>query len=378
MESKRRMTLQQIDNVHSSLPVPSSILKKPASGMLPMRQSMASVSRQSLAPQRAQKSIMDTSSGFNTSIMAHQSASRGDAHRSTSNSFAGNSSMRHSYAQPPGSVRRSSTYHRQSSIGGFLPPGVLSGTSTKIKEPRPVKTKEFKELCARNIQTYLMHSGYPHPVSQKTLTNPIKTDFENMFKYLYNNIDPGYQFQKKVEEEVLPLMKGLKYPFADSITKSSLQAVGSMTTWPAMLVMLNWMVELNICMDKLQSGELENKGDVPSDEKIFFDYLTQAYKVFLAGDDDFEEMEKELADNFDRKNDQTIKENDRLERENDVLQKQLSNLQESPLDKLEQEHQVLQSDKEKFLQYINHLETKKTKLREMNERIQEELKSKGR
>ncbi len=33
-------------------------------------------------------------------------------------------------------------------------------------------------------------------------------------------------------------------------------------------------------------------------EKIFFNYLSKAYKVFLSGSDDFEGMIKELGSNF--------------------------------------------------------------------------------
>ena len=46
----------------------------------------------------------------------------------------------------------------------------------------------------------------------------------------------------KVEDEVPAMFKRLGYPF--QISKSSLYAVGSPHTWPALLAALHWIVEL--------------------------------------------------------------------------------------------------------------------------------------
>jgi len=48
-----------------------------------------------------------------------------------------------------------------------------------------------------------------------------------------------------------------------------------------------------------------------------------------------------------------------------------------PLEAAEQEKNTLLSDKEKFVQYISHLENKSKKLKELNSRIREELIEKG-
>lgn len=54
-------------------------------------------------------------------------------------------------------------------------------------------------------------------------------------------------------------------------------------------------------IEKLEDSEFE--AEIPEDapnhaEKAFYHYLTKAYSVFLAGADDFEPMEAELATNF--------------------------------------------------------------------------------
>ena len=38
--------------------------------------------------------------------------------------------------------------------------------------------------------------------------------------------------------------------------------------------------------------------DGVNENRVFFDYLSKAYAAFLAGDDNFEALDKELADSF--------------------------------------------------------------------------------
>jgi kinetochore protein NDC80 len=63
-------------------------------------------------------------------------------------------------------------------------------------------------------------------------------------------------------------------------------------------------------------------------EKLFFDFLSKAYGVFLAGNDDFEPLEQEMAYNFEQRNADTIREIERLREENEQLRKELEALDE--------------------------------------------------
>jgi len=158
-----------------------------------------------------------------------------------------------------------------------------SQSSQLLKDPRPIRDKSFIANSIRSLINFLVQAGYNQPVSQKTLQAPSAKDFQNIFKFLYSQLDQGFVFVKKFEEEVPPIMKGIRYiilflffilffllfntllltninlftglffflslsmcryPFADSISKSHLYSVGSMHAWPSMLAMLNWMVEL--------------------------------------------------------------------------------------------------------------------------------------
>ena len=134
-------------------------------------------------------------------------------------------------------IRRSSAYGKQS-LGGSSQSNLIG------KDPRPIREKSFQLNCIKNLIGFLAKSGYDKPISQKILTAPSTKDFQQIFKFLYSNIDPTYEFGKKFEDEVPSLLKGIRYPFAGDISKSSLLAVGSIHAWPSLLAMLNWIVEL--------------------------------------------------------------------------------------------------------------------------------------
>lgn len=70
-----------------------------------------------------------------------------------------------------------------------------------------------------------------------------------MFRFLYGcAIDEDYQFGKggkKFEEECISLLKDIRYPAVDGLSRTALSAPGSPTQWPHLLAMLMWLVDLS-------------------------------------------------------------------------------------------------------------------------------------
>ncbi|TPX70338.1 hypothetical protein SpCBS45565_g01736 [Spizellomyces sp. 'palustris'] len=256
------------------------------------------------------------------------------------------------------------------------------GVTIITKDPRQIRDKSWQANAIRSLINFLVQSGYNQAVSVKTLQAPSAKDFQNIFKFLYAQLDPDYVFQKKFEEEVPPILKGLRYPFADQISKSHLYSVGSMHAWPTLLAMLTWIVELICCCDAMDNeNDIDDGTGIQDDvqpEKMFFNYVTQAYGVFLQGDDNYEYMDKELIDSFDRKNEKVLKALERLETEHDALEKEWTHLteSESPVVLLERETRILESDKEKFRQYIQHVEGKIQKFQDAILTLKEDLEAK--
>lgn len=166
-----------------------------------------------------------------------------------------------------------------------------------LRDPRPIREKQWQTHAIRTLIAFLAQAGYPHSVSPRTLATPAAKDFQNIFRFLYLQLDPNYLYQKKFEEEVPLILKGLRYPFADQILRSHLQSVGTMHSWPTLLAVLTWMVELILCCDQLnQNDEFEDEST--HSHKIFYNYLIKTYQVFLAGQDNFDQMDQELFASF--------------------------------------------------------------------------------
>lgn len=264
---------------------------------------------------------------------------------------------------------------------------LTGGTQPLGKDPRPVRDKTFQANSTRALLEFLMRVGYPHPISQKLLTAPSAKDFQQIFKFLYGHLDPTYEFGKKFEEEVPGLLRGLRYPFANEISKSQLYAVGSMHAWPSLLAMLVWMLELIQCCDALNAAgnEKDNQmamelDEVPQPpaaaaEKLFFDYLCKTYKLFLAGSDNFDAMVGELGSSFERRNETALAETAELSSAVEAMEAELAatTKEELPLAKAQREKSIYAGDIDKFKKFISHLSVKKQKFFESIDRLEEDI-----
>jgi kinetochore protein NDC80 len=164
----------------------------------------------------------------------------------------------------------------------------------------------------------------------QTLVNITGKDFRLIFHHLVELIDPWHPFDPKArfEDEFLPALKALRYPFASQIDTKWLAAPASMHSWPFLLGMLHWLVEmgkvrlppyLRICiilltyvllqarLQYLESGHptLQEPNDVPEEfedpnhhQALAFDYYTEAYGFFLDGADAFEEQDQVLESRY--------------------------------------------------------------------------------
>ncbi len=102
-------------------------------------------------------------------------------------------------------------------------------------------------MMQREVLDYLAQQRCPIPnLSSKTLQTPTNREFHEMFRFLVTDIDDTYIFgrEKKPEDEIILLLKDLRYPLVDGISKTSLAAPGSSAAWPTLLAMLHWLVTI--------------------------------------------------------------------------------------------------------------------------------------
>lgn len=85
------------------------------------------------------------------------------------------------------------------------------------------------------------------------------------------------------------------------------------------------------CIESMEVTAENDEQANSEPEKIFLDYLSRTYDLFLDGDDNFEEMEQDMRRAFDNKNEWTKAEIARLEAEHAELAQVLGKMKSEPV-----------------------------------------------
>ncbi|KAI1380293.1 HEC/Ndc80p family-domain-containing protein [Hypoxylon crocopeplum] len=397
-------------NTNSAIPHPSSAMKRSNSisgngGATFSSGHMRSVSgsRQSLALSRpSQPMFPRTSSGTNLAEMGMPSVKRSSFQNnpgSTLKSYAsGSVPMRNSESE-----RRSSIYRSRTSTNG---PGTHQSFFQQApqaagvpRDPRPLKDRSFQARIGQELLDYLSQHNFEmemkHTLSHNIIKSPTQKDFNYMFQWIYHRIDPSYRFQKNIDQEVPPILKQLRYPYEKSITKSQISAVGGQN-WSTFLGLLHWMMQLaqmleGYACNRYDEACIESGIDVGGDH-VIFDFLSAAYRDWLAmdedaGDDDAEKVlaphVEDMARAFERSNSKYLSELEMLEAENARLLKEIEDLEKSTPDPrvLDNHFKIMEEDKIKFEEYnalalsrSDKYETRIQALQEEFDQLMQELK----
>lgn len=259
------------------------------------------------------------------------------------------------------------------------------------RDPRPLKDRSYQARIGQELLEYLAQHNFEmemkHVLSQNFIKSPTQKDFNYMFQWLYHRIDPSYRFQKNIDQEVPPLLKQLRYPYEKSITKSQIAAVGGQN-WSTFLGLLHWMMQLAQMLEGYSCHRyddvcVEAGLDVAADH-IIFDFLGQAYKDWLAMDDDIADEDagkvlaphvESMAKAFDRSNSRYQEELDILEAENQRLLKEIEDLEKSTPDPAVLDHhfKIMEEDKVKFEEYNQLAVQRSEKYETRAQLLQEEL-----
>ncbi|KAJ6782433.1 hypothetical protein PWT90_07305 [Aphanocladium album] len=386
-------------NPNTGIPAPGSTMKRNANGHVRAQ----SGSRQSLAMSRPNQPLFSrTSSGSNLVDLGLSSVKR----QSLAPKAAYAAAM-----GTPAATRKSTETERRSSV--FRPRPSMNGPINNHqsffqttpqpagvpKDPRPLKDRAFQARIGQELMEYMTQNNFElemkHVLSPNVMKSPTQKDFNYMFQWLYHRIDPSHRFQKNIDQEVPPILKQLRYPFERSITKSQIAAVGGQN-WSTFLGLLYWMMQLAQMLDGYAARKYDyacmDAGVDVSGDHIIFDFLSSAYRDWLAMDEEItdEEAEKVLAPHvasmaqaFDRSNGRYTSELEMLEAENARLLKEIADLEKSTPDPatLDDHFKIMEEDKIKFEDY-NHLAVQRSQkyenriqvLQEELEKLNDELK----
>ncbi|EPQ32435.1 uncharacterized protein PFL1_00631 [Pseudozyma flocculosa PF-1] len=386
--ANRRSTLASVDanqnyGQGSAIPVPSSAIKavktfgaaggyQPRQSMLPQQTHQP---RHSMLPP-SQQSALSQSQQLTTPHHLGQSGRRGDAGMYASRQSIA-SAGRQSMAQP--------TPNHRKSIGGRLSiaPGNMANTaSSSVRETRPIKDKHYKNRMGAAVKEHLERTGFTMAGwdLNKGVHEPTQSAFTGMFKHIYSTcIDEGFKMGsdgKKFEDEVLTLMKEIKYPAADELSKTKLTAAGSQSNWPYCLAMLEWMVNLGTSADHIGAGPVSRVDEDEDLQSLFFPYLWKCYDRFWENQDTYPEEFEELESCFERKNAAIEQELKQLQEEHEKLSAELAQYTGSatPLATEQRENEMLVGDVTKFKRYHDDvLVPKLERTKKANERLLDEI-----
>ncbi|XP_067087958.1 LOW QUALITY PROTEIN: kinetochore protein NDC80 homolog [Osmerus mordax] len=293
--------------------------------------------------------------------------------------------------KPPSvsSDRRTSFFGSRTSGAGMARNSIFGGAE-KIKDVRPLHDKTFVQQCIRQLCEFLQEKGFPGAVTTKSLQSPSTKEFLKVFEFIYCLLDPTFHMpSSKVEEEVPRILKDLGYQFA--LSKSSMYSVGAPHTWPQVLGALVWLIDnvkIYCAMEEQQDllfsdfseGSMEIEDGVEYN-KLFLDYCSETYSMFMQGADTFDSEDEEFLSKMKKlyNVDETVlasmearyrmvtEEVDRLERDS-----QADRLMGKRTEKLK-----LQTDLQKLQSYHSNLETFKGSLEGKAAMLAEELQAAG-
>ena len=237
------------------------------------------------------------------------------------------------------------------------------------RDPRPLRGRSYQARIRQELFHYLVQRNFAmekkHTLSQNAMTAPTQKDFTCMFQWLYHRFDPNYRFLKTIDQEVPLLLKQLRYPFAENITKSQIAAAGGQN-WSTVLGLLHWMMQVVQMMDGFachrygKASAEAGVGDTMG--SMSFDFLGRAYRgqIALGPNADGEEKERALMPHvqamtkaFERSHSEHQAELKMLEAENARLQKEIKKMEESMEDAevLDADFQTMREDQVEFEKY---------------------------
>lgn len=247
----------------------------------------------------------------------------------------------------PNTNRLSIESSRSSSIGG----------RSVRKESRPLNDPKFKSICIDKILEFLKQNGYDSQIIRRNLLTPTTKDFINVFNFIYRHLDCSYQLPAKFEDEIPKLLKKCKYPV--QMSKSSFITVGSPHTWPAVLAMLSWIVDVVNIYNSVEPMSQAFPDDFDVDinkEKCKFIAMVKCVQFSEDKDACNSELEKyrHILEEHEQVRPQDMI---KIQEEEDRLDQEFRNLTIGPerLQNLEHQYHQIINDKEKLDSYCGDL-----------------------
>jgi kinetochore protein NDC80 len=233
----------------SNFGVPQAVTRGAPPGASSLRgPSSSQQSSQHSQQQNSQQHLLSASQAWDHTRTPMKSST---ANNNFASSVSGSSVNRRS-TMGGGSLATSSVSRPSRSGAGSAAMGGAAGSRAPLRDIRPTRDPSWQKMAQMEIYEYLMENKTDMEIPFLTpavLKSPTSKQFEEIWKFLVLELDPDWVAEnQKVQDEFVPVMKDLQYPFAETITKSALSAINSPHSWAAITAALHWMVrEARVC-----------------------------------------------------------------------------------------------------------------------------------
>lgn len=119
----------------------------------------------------------------------------------------------------------------------------------------------------QDIVNYLTKTGFE--VAKRMLQAITMNNFRAVFQHLITCLDPLWPFQLELrfEDHFMQALRAMKYPYLAQIDQRWLSTPAAMHSWPTLLGMLHWLVELGKVSALYFDYEASDPPDVTTDPR---------------------------------------------------------------------------------------------------------------
>ncbi|KAL8521010.1 hypothetical protein ACS0TY_011523 [Phlomoides rotata] len=246
-----------------------------------------------------------------------------------------------------------------SSRPSFSSAGRPSVVSTNISD------RSYQVSALRTINSYLASQSVSFSLKHPL---PSAKDITETLKILLHRL--GFASQK-IEEDLTHALKVLRCPH--KLNKSALRAPGTPHSWPALLAVIHWLVQII----KYNDFTVDTSPGFEGDKMLM--YTLNSYLLYIRGDDEAvdaldEECMGEMTEWRDKVEEDVKSVTDHVKE----LEAKLEDLKSkpSPKEELEQKKAMMEKDVEKFHELIGTLDKHVVEVQKIKEEKERALEAK--
>ncbi|XP_047976876.1 kinetochore protein NDC80 homolog [Salvia hispanica] len=235
--------------------------------------------------------------------------------------------------------RRESDASFCSSLPSIASAGRPSAAAANISD------RAYQIAALRTINSYLASQSAPFSLKPPL---PSAKDITETLKLLLHRF--GFASQK-IDEDLSHALKSLKCPL--KLNKSALRAPGTPHSWPNLLAVIHWLVQLAQYMDSTLNSSPELEGG-----KMLM-HNVDSYLLYIAGDDEaMDALDSEFVSELEEWRKKVGENATAVDENANELDAKLTSLKKGPSQKevLEQEKAVVEKDVTKFHDMIGQLD----------------------